>query len=82
MIPDNPYGAYDRSKARQRWMFSRQARRELDAVIACPTGVIGPYDFRGSMMGMLSAPPPEQTAPPFTWTALTISWTCAMWRMG
>jgi dihydroflavonol-4-reductase len=23
----------------------------LDAVIACPTGVIGPYDYRGSMMG-------------------------------
>jgi dihydroflavonol-4-reductase len=23
----------------------------LNAVIACPTGVIGPFDFRGSMMG-------------------------------
>jgi len=23
----------------------------LDAVIACPTGVIGPYDYRGSEMG-------------------------------
>jgi dihydroflavonol-4-reductase len=27
------------------------AQAGLEAVIACPTGVIGPFDFRGSMMG-------------------------------
>jgi dihydroflavonol-4-reductase len=27
------------------------AHTGLEAVVICPTGVIGPYDFRGSMMG-------------------------------
>lgn len=49
--PDNPYGEYDRSKARATLEVQQAARDGLDAVIACPTGVIGPYDFRGSMMG-------------------------------
>jgi dihydroflavonol-4-reductase len=29
----------------------KAVRAGLEAVIACPTGVIGPYDFRGSLMG-------------------------------
>lgn len=49
--PDNPYGIYDRSKAAASLEVQRAAREGLDAVIACPTGVIGPYDFRGSEMG-------------------------------
>ena len=50
--PDNPYGAYDRSKAMASLRVQASALAgELDAVLACPTGVIGPYDFRGSMMG-------------------------------
>ncbi|GAB4458568.1 MAG: SDR family oxidoreductase [Anaerolineales bacterium] len=49
--PDNPYGAYDRSKAQATLEVQQAARSGLEAVIACPTGVIGPYDFRGSMMG-------------------------------
>jgi dihydroflavonol-4-reductase len=48
---DNPYGAYDRSKAEATLEVQQAAEGGLDAVIACPTGVIGPYDFRGSMMG-------------------------------
>ncbi len=48
---DNPYGAYDRSKAEATLEVLNAARSGLDAVVACPTGVIGPYDFRGSMMG-------------------------------
>jgi dihydroflavonol-4-reductase len=48
---DNPYGAYDRSKAEATLEVLEAARAGLDAVVACPTGVIGPYDFRGSMMG-------------------------------
>ena len=49
--PDNPYGAYDRSKAQATLDVLHAARSGLEAVITCPTGVIGPYDFRGSMMG-------------------------------
>jgi dihydroflavonol-4-reductase len=49
--PDNPYGAYDRAKAEATLEVQRAARSGLDAVIACPTGVIGPFDFRGSLMG-------------------------------
>ena len=48
---DNPYGAYDRSKAEATHEVLNAARAGLEAVVACPTGVIGPYDFRGSMMG-------------------------------
>ena len=48
---DNPYGAYDRSKAEATLDVLHAAHSGLEAVVACPTGVIGPYDFRGSMMG-------------------------------
>jgi dihydroflavonol-4-reductase len=54
MLPydsDNPYGAYDRSKAEATLEVLNSARAGLEAVVACPTGVIGPYDYRGSMMG-------------------------------
>ena len=49
--PDNHYGEYDRSKAQATLEVQKAAQAGLEAVIACPTGVIGPYDFRGSMMG-------------------------------
>ena len=49
--PNNPYGEYDRSKAEATLEVQNAARAGLEAVIVCPTGVIGPYDFRGSMMG-------------------------------
>jgi dihydroflavonol-4-reductase len=49
--PDNPYGAYDRSKAQATLEVQQAAQAGLEAVIVCPTGVIGPYDFRGSIMG-------------------------------
>lgn len=48
---DNPYGEYDRSKAEATLEVQKAAQAGLEAVIVCPTGVIGPYDFRGSMMG-------------------------------
>lgn len=48
---DNPYGAYDRSKAEATLEALAAAHAGLEAVVACPTGVIGPYDYRGSMMG-------------------------------
>jgi dihydroflavonol-4-reductase len=49
--PNNPYGEYDRSKAAASLEVQKAAQSDLDAVIACPTGVIGPYDYRGSEMG-------------------------------
>ena len=48
---NNPYGAYDRSKAEATLEVLNAAQSGLEAVVTCPTGVIGPYDFRGSMMG-------------------------------
>jgi dihydroflavonol-4-reductase len=48
---DNPYGAYDRSKAEATLEVLNTAHAGLEAVVVCPTGVIGPYDFRGSLMG-------------------------------
>ncbi len=49
--PNNPYGEYDRAKAEATLEVQKAAQAGLEAVIACPTGVIGPYDFRGSLMG-------------------------------
>lgn len=49
--PGNPYGEYDRAKAEATLEVAKAAQAGLNAVIACPTGVIGPYDFRGSLMG-------------------------------
>jgi len=51
--PENPYGEYDRSKAKATLAVLDAARSGLDVVIACPTGVIGPFDFRKSEMGSL-----------------------------
>lgn len=48
---NNPYGEYDRSKATASLEVQNAAQKGLDTVIVCPTGVIGPYDFRGSEMG-------------------------------
>jgi dihydroflavonol-4-reductase len=48
---DNPYGAYDRSKAEASLAVQKAAAEGLDVVIVCPTGVIGPYDYRRSEMG-------------------------------
>jgi dihydroflavonol-4-reductase len=45
--------AYDQSKAEASLLAQDAACSGLDTVIACPTGVIGPYDFRGSEMGRI-----------------------------
>lgn len=44
-------GAYDYSKAAASQIVIEAARQGLDAVVVCPTGVIGPYDFRLSEVG-------------------------------
>jgi len=54
--PENPYGAYDRSKAEASIRVQKAAEQgKVDAVIVCPTGVIGPYDYRVSELGALVA---------------------------
>jgi dihydroflavonol-4-reductase len=51
--PDNPAGGYDRTKAAASLAVLDAVKDGLDAVIVCPTGVIGPHDYRGSEMGDL-----------------------------
>jgi dihydroflavonol-4-reductase len=42
---------YSRSKAEASLAVQQAARNGLPAVIVCPTGVVGPYDFRHSEIG-------------------------------
>ncbi|HSW10826.1 MAG TPA: SDR family oxidoreductase [Bacillota bacterium] len=44
---------YGRSKARGTREVLAAVERGLDAVVVCPTGVIGPHDYRPSPMGQL-----------------------------
>jgi len=49
----NPAGEYDRTKAEASLAVLEAVEGGLDAVIVCPTGIIGPHDYRGSEMGEL-----------------------------
>jgi dihydroflavonol-4-reductase len=49
--PNNPAGAYDATKAAASLAVLDAIKDGLDAVIVCPTGVIGPFDYRRSEMG-------------------------------
>ena len=51
--PHNQAGEYDRTKAEASVAVLKAVRNGLDAVIVCPTGVIGPNDYRRSEMGEL-----------------------------
>ncbi len=51
--PARTVGAYGKSKAEAALLVSTAAREGLDAVLVCPTGVIGPFDFRLSAMGSM-----------------------------
>lgn len=51
--PDHAISAYDQSKAQASQEVQRAVGEGLDAVLVCPTGVIGPYDYRHSEMGQL-----------------------------
>ncbi|MBT3273852.1 MAG: SDR family NAD(P)-dependent oxidoreductase [Spirochaetales bacterium] len=50
---DNPAGVYDRSKAEASIEVQELVKTGLDAVIVCPTGIVGPHDFRRSEMGRM-----------------------------
>jgi len=51
--PETAVAAYDQSKAEATLAVLEAARQGLPAVVVCPTGVIGPYDYKGSEMGTL-----------------------------
>lgn len=52
--PDRVLGDYARSKAKATLLLLDEIKKGgLDAVICCPTGVIGPYDFGISNIGQL-----------------------------
>ncbi len=51
--PDNRMGDYDRTKAEASLAVLQAVKDGLNAVVVCPTGVIGPYDYRKSEMGSL-----------------------------
>ena len=51
--PFNPMGEYNRTKAMASLAVKEGVREGLDAVIVCPTAVIGPYDFKISNLGSL-----------------------------
>lgn len=63
--PRNPYGVYDQSKAQATLEVQKAAAQGLPAVIACPTGVIGPFDFRGSLMGSVIRSAAERRLTPY-----------------
>ena len=46
-------GDYAKSKAQATLEVLKGVAQGLDAVIVCPTGVIGPYDYKVSEMGQL-----------------------------
>jgi dihydroflavonol-4-reductase len=49
--PKTHRGAYDRSKALASIEVEKATGEELETIIVCPTGVIGPYDFKPSYFG-------------------------------
>jgi dihydroflavonol-4-reductase len=51
--PQNNAGEYDRSKAEASLAVLEAAQGGMDTVIVCPTGVIGPNDYRRSELGQL-----------------------------
>ena len=51
--PDSTIAAYDRSKAEATLAVLAEVKLGLPAVIVCPTGVIGPFDYKSSELGVL-----------------------------
>jgi dihydroflavonol-4-reductase len=51
--PKYSRGGYDQSKAKASLEVLKGIDKGLDAVLVCPSGVIGPYDYKISQMGQL-----------------------------
>jgi dihydroflavonol-4-reductase len=55
-VPIDPafcLAAYDRSKAEATLAVIAETNKGFPAVVVCPTGVIGPEDYKGSELGVL-----------------------------
>lgn len=48
---DSPHGSYDRTKAEGTKIVLDLVNRGLNAIVACPSGIIGLHDYTGSEMG-------------------------------
>jgi dihydroflavonol-4-reductase len=48
---DSPPGSYDRTKAEGTKIVLDLVRRGLNAIVVCPSGIIGLHDYTGSEMG-------------------------------
>lgn len=51
--PEYSRGGYDQSKAMASLEVLKGVDKGLDAVLICPSGIIGPYDYKISQMGRL-----------------------------
>ncbi|MCU0487262.1 MAG: SDR family oxidoreductase [Anaerolineales bacterium] len=51
--PQQTMSEYGKTKAQASIEVKKAVNEGLDAVLACPTGVIGPYDFRHSELGQI-----------------------------
>lgn len=51
--PVNAISSYDQSKAEASLLVKEAASNGLNAILACPTGVVGPYDYKGSEIGQV-----------------------------
>lgn len=51
--PNKVYGDYAKTKALATINVLEATKRDLDAVVLCPSGIIGPFDFKISEMGQL-----------------------------
>ncbi|KAF0110755.1 MAG: dihydroflavonol-4-reductase [Chloroflexi bacterium] len=51
--PESNLAAYDQSKAEATLAVLEEVNNGFPAVVVCPSGVIGPYDYKGSEMGVL-----------------------------
>lgn len=51
--PDKVYGGYAKTKALATIAVLKATKRGLDTVVLCPSGIIGPFDYKISEMGQL-----------------------------
>ncbi len=51
--PEQVFGNYSKTKAKASIEVLKSVKKGLDAVLVCPTGIIGPYDFSTSQIGQL-----------------------------
>ncbi len=51
--PDKVYGDYAKTKAMATLSVLEATKSYLDAIILCPSGIIGPFDYKISEMGQL-----------------------------